>query len=527
MTAADILGGLLRMNLAAGVAILGVIVLRRMVRPRFGAGLAYGLWLLPVLASAAVLSPARQVFVVESAAPAVTAASGLHPSILTSPSGAAMSIDPFVLLVGLWILGVAGAALIMARLQHRFMSQAREGAVGPAVVGVIAPRIVTPKDFAERYSHDEQALVLAHEQAHIARQDSRLNGLCAAAQCLCWFNPLVHLAAHLMRIDQELACDEAVVSRFPDARRAYAEVLVKSQLAILPLPLGCYWPSKSEHPLVERVAMLKQKNIGRARRSAGVAALAVLCASVGLAAWASQPADVRVIAPRPETMAAVPPKPVKIVAGHGLPGQTPPAAPMITVARNEASPAPDRAVIDADTDSPLSAPERLKPVANLEVSKVSLASVDVPNAPLIRVSNPAPDADQPHGPGHYVERSGLTTSGGCDVEPYPGGGFRFSTRPIAPGHVITNLHFELVGDNRCTPKWPSAPVSAFCEIVTDRPDRKTIEFKLLPDQNHCLSWTNVGSAQSGNEYQGGGGGGYASQPGAVTHSEMVLSYDVQ
>ena len=40
MTAADILGGLLRMNLAAGVAILNVIVLRRMVRPRFGARLA-------------------------------------------------------------------------------------------------------------------------------------------------------------------------------------------------------------------------------------------------------------------------------------------------------------------------------------------------------------------------------------------------------------------------------------------------------------------------------------------------------
>ena len=64
MTAADILGGVLRMNFAAGVAILGVVALRKVVRPRFGARLAYGLWLLPVLACAAVLSPARRVVIV-------------------------------------------------------------------------------------------------------------------------------------------------------------------------------------------------------------------------------------------------------------------------------------------------------------------------------------------------------------------------------------------------------------------------------------------------------------------------------
>ena len=97
-----------------------------------------------------------------------------------------------------------------------------------------------------------------------------------------------------MRMDQELACDEAVVSRFPGARRAYAEVLMKAQLAVLPLPLGCYWPSKTQHPLVERVAMLKRRDIGRGRRVAGAAALTVLCAGAGVAAWAAQPADVRV-----------------------------------------------------------------------------------------------------------------------------------------------------------------------------------------------------------------------------------------
>jgi beta-lactamase regulating signal transducer with metallopeptidase domain len=314
MIAADIVDRLIRVNLAAGAAIVGVIALRRMVRRPFGARLAYGLWLLPLLASAAVMVPARQVVVVRRPPPASEARLAPAPSQLHRPLAAsgtqapspassagwpvrpagAMSDDPRVLLVGLWLLGAGGGALIMAGLQQRFVRQARRGAVGPAVVGVFAPWIVTPRDFRERYNRDEQALVLAHEQAHIARQDSRMNGLCAVVQCLCWFNPLVHLAARLMRIDQELACDEAVVARFPAARRAYAEVLLKAQMATLPLPLGCYWPSRTRHPLVERVALLKQRRISSGRRWAGASALAILCTGAGLAAWAAQPANVRI-----------------------------------------------------------------------------------------------------------------------------------------------------------------------------------------------------------------------------------------
>jgi len=378
MTAADVLDGLIRVNLAASAAILGVIALRRMVRRPFGGRLAYGLWLLPVLAGAAVLAPARQLVIVPPPAPAFRpatqfrlapalaqihrppAASGMQPTAQAPLSPAStMGVDPRALLLGLWLLGAGGTALVMAGLQQRFVSQERRGAVGPAVVGVIAPRIVMPKDFGDRYSRDEQVLVLAHEQAHIARHDSRLNGLCAGVQCLCWFNPLVHLAARLMRVDQELACDEAVVTRFPAARRAYAEVLLKAQLAILPLPLGCYWPSSSRHPLVERVALLKDRVISPARRWAGASALAILCTGAGLAAWATQPADVRIriATPAPsgraaqlvpatavaaaasETsapdngptgqtpdQAAVPTLPLKVAAGDGPADQTPAAA---------------------------------------------------------------------------------------------------------------------------------------------------------------------------------------------------------
>ena len=76
--------------------------------------------------------------------------------------------------------------------QVRFVRAARQVRAGPAVVGVLRPRIVTPGDFEGAYSPQERRLVLAHEATHIARQDSRINAMAALVRCLNWFNPADH-----------------------------------------------------------------------------------------------------------------------------------------------------------------------------------------------------------------------------------------------------------------------------------------------------------------------------------------------
>jgi len=313
MTPADILAALVRANLVASATILLVVALRKGLRSVCGARVAYGLWLMPPLASFAVLLPASRVVVARGFAVFRL------PTTTPTPPPLGSSLDVDTLLFCLWLVGALCAGLIMARMQARFASAARRGLAGPAVAGVVAPVIVTPGDFELRFSREEQALIMAHERTHIVRQDPRINGLCCAAQCLCWFNPLVHVAARLMRIDQEMACDEAVVTRLPNARRLYAQVLVKAQLATGPLPLGCYWPSRSEHPLLERLAMLKLKVFSPARRWAGACGLAILCAGAGFAAWAAQPADTRV---QPTTLSGLPTQavadgPVNITAKEG------------------------------------------------------------------------------------------------------------------------------------------------------------------------------------------------------------------
>jgi len=56
--------------------------------------------------------------------------------------------------------------------------------------------------FSRAFHVQEQAAILAHERIHLARQDARINALAALLRCLCWFNPLIHLGARWLRIDQ-------------------------------------------------------------------------------------------------------------------------------------------------------------------------------------------------------------------------------------------------------------------------------------------------------------------------------------
>jgi beta-lactamase regulating signal transducer with metallopeptidase domain len=296
---ADLISDFARSHLYASAMILLVLAARRPVRERYGARVAYVLWLLPVLGAGVAWLPGRVERV--AAAPSVSTASAEPfadpgPLWADGPAQAVEAAFPAFTLpqitFGLWSAGVGLSLLWLAVQQTRVRRFARAGAFGPAVMGAVRPRVVLPVDFEERYDAAERALILEHEVTHLRRQDPRVIGVAVILRSLAWFNPLAYVAVRRLRIDQELACDETVVTRFPDARRAYARALAKSQLADRPLPLGCYWPSGTRHPLLERIAMLKTNPVDSRRRTAGAAALVLLCGASGMAAWAANPVDV-------------------------------------------------------------------------------------------------------------------------------------------------------------------------------------------------------------------------------------------
>ncbi|MDB5436791.1 MAG: hypothetical protein JWR47_3048 [Phenylobacterium sp.] len=311
----DVLFLLVRVNLAGAAAIAVVMALRLTARRLFGAGAAYALWSFAPLAVLAMILPAR---VVVLAPPPAAGNAAMVPgaALAGAPPLLQPGLDLPPLLVGLWIAGAAASLLYLTWQQIRFSRAVRAGRAGPAVIGVLRPRIVTPDDFARRYTPCEQTVVLAHERTHIARHDSRINALVALVRCASWFNPFVHLLSYYLRIDQELACDAAVVAAHPKARRTYAEALLKTQIAARPLPLGCYWPAQAEHPLAQRISLLSRKTPAWAARGVGPAAIALLTVGGAWSAWAARPPQV-VMAPAPaeRRVALVEPTAIASISG--------------------------------------------------------------------------------------------------------------------------------------------------------------------------------------------------------------------
>src|SRR5690606_35919566 len=140
--------------------------------------------------------------------------------------------------------------------------------------------------FESRYDERERMLVLAHERAHIRAGDALVNAIAALAQCLNWFNPLFHIARTALRVDQELACDERVMRAHGNARRAYAEAMLKTQLAARSVPLGCQWPALGAQALKERIAMLARPAPAPSTRALGAATCAAFAGLTAFIAWA-------------------------------------------------------------------------------------------------------------------------------------------------------------------------------------------------------------------------------------------------
>ena len=98
-----------------------------------------------------------------------------------------------------------------------------------------------------------------------------------------------------------------VVARYPDMRRLYGAALLKTQLAGVALPLGCYWPGRSTWLIHERLTMLSLASPGRGRRVAGAGVVGVLVLGAAFSAWASHPRPTIYVAaevPQPQTRAS-------------------------------------------------------------------------------------------------------------------------------------------------------------------------------------------------------------------------------
>jgi len=81
----------------------------------------------------------------------------------------------------------------------------------PSVFGVFRPVIVLPES-SQSWLHDRRQAVLQHEMVHVVRFDWPLRAVAQVARAIYWFNPLVWWAVQRLEFEQEMACDEEVLS---------------------------------------------------------------------------------------------------------------------------------------------------------------------------------------------------------------------------------------------------------------------------------------------------------------------------
>ena len=268
----DIFLGFLNRSLAAGILILAVVLVRLVFKkaPRW---LLCALWALaavrlvcPVsIESVLSLIPSAepvQPEIIVSAQPAITSGIPAVDAIVNPPLAAtftpspAQSANPLqiwtFLAACVWLAGIAAlllyAAVSALRLRLRVRTAVRlEGKVyqsefvsSPFILGVIRPRIYLPFGLEA----GAQAMVLAHERAHLRRGDQLWKPLGYLILAAYWFNPLCWLAYILFCRDIEAACDEKVVRELGEGcKAAYSRALLacsapKKLITACPLAFG-------------------------------------------------------------------------------------------------------------------------------------------------------------------------------------------------------------------------------------------------------------------------------------------------
>lgn len=98
----------------------------------------------------------------------------------------------------------------------------------PTLYGILRPKILLPGKYFAQFRSEELRHILLHELVHYIRKDIVTNWLFAIILILNWFNPILWYASRKMREDQELSCDDRVISNLEaDEVKQYGYTIVK------------------------------------------------------------------------------------------------------------------------------------------------------------------------------------------------------------------------------------------------------------------------------------------------------------
>jgi beta-lactamase regulating signal transducer with metallopeptidase domain len=161
----------------------------------------------------------------------------------------------------------------------------------PAVFGVLRPVVMLPSHYTT-WLEDRLTAVLQHELTHVARLDWPVRMAARFSCAIYWFNPLGWWAARRLDLEQEMACDEEVLSLGARPSSYACHLLGVARVAIhnpQPATAGLEMARRSD--LEERIMRLLQRPTHRKIGLAVILPAVALTAALVPAIASVQPAE--------------------------------------------------------------------------------------------------------------------------------------------------------------------------------------------------------------------------------------------
>lgn len=263
----------------------------------------------PAAALPVAIAPAPMLDAIAAQPPAIADSA---PSLRSLVSGARRYLP---LIVVVWLAGVALLAtrLIISwvRVQQMAREQAKSAAAiwtvaikrlsralglrravrllesaavdVPTVIGWLRPVILLPGSTLTGLSPEQIEMLLAHELAHIRRNDFFINLLQAVVETLMFYHPAVWWISYRVRVERENCCDDLAVGVCGNAVQ-YARALTR--LEELRAEVRYAAVAANGGSLMARIRRLiaapREATAGAPRWAAGAAVLSVLIALIAL-----------------------------------------------------------------------------------------------------------------------------------------------------------------------------------------------------------------------------------------------------
>lgn len=213
------------------------------------------------------------------------------------------------------------------------------GANGPGVVGWLRPVVFLPSSTLLGLSPDQLEAILAHELAHIRRNDYLVNLAQMVVETVMFFNPAVWWISARIREERELCCDDLAIQVAGDPV-VYARALTRLERARLQVSPGVPAGGRMVGDRIRRILGQPSSSRGSSLAPALIAlAIAVtggFLTTFGLEASVQEPIPVERSIPVP---ASTPIAPIPVETGAPVPASAPLAP--VPVERSAAVQMPD------------------------------------------------------------------------------------------------------------------------------------------------------------------------------------------